>query len=132
MLIKPDAVRAGATGPVIGRIEADGFAIRGMRMLRLTPGQARGFYREHEGKSFFDGLIDFMTGGPIVALWLAREDAVAGLRRLIGVTDSREADPGTIRAEFGTDNLANAVHASDSPDSARRETAYHFSTLDTI
>jgi len=132
MLIKPDAVGKRAVGRIIARIEAEGFAVCGLRMAELTQAQAEAFYREHEGKPFFPRLVRFMTSGPIVALSLRRDDAVNALRALIGSTDSRKAEPGTIRAEFGTDNEANAVHASDSVTSAARETAFFFSRLDTI
>ena len=132
MFIKPDAVRKKAVGKIIAKVEDAGFAIRAMRMVHLTPEQAREFYREHAEKGFFADLIAFVTGGPVVALLLERENAVETLRELIGSTDSRKAAPGTIRAEFGTDNQQNAVHASDSPASAQREMAFFFSHLDTV
>ncbi len=132
MLIKPDAVKRRAVGPIIARIEAEGFIIEGLRMLCLTREQAGAFYEEHRERSFFPDLVEFMTSGAIVALSLRRDDAVNVLRALIGSTDSRKAQKGTIRAEFGTDNQMNAVHASDSPSSAARETAFFFSALDTI
>lgn len=130
MMIKPDAMRAGATGAIIARVQEAGFGLRGLRMVRLTPQQAKKFYREHADRSFFGELVDFMTSGPIVALLLEHENAVKQLRELVGATDSRKAAPGTIRAEFGTDNQQNAVHASDSPESAAREAAFFFSEMD--
>jgi len=132
MLIKPDAVRDRAVGRIIARVEAEGFALRGLRMVRLLPDQAEAFYHEHAGKPFYPGLVAFMASGPTVALLLEREDAVSRLRAIIGATDSRLAAPGTIRAEFGTDNHVNAVHASDSVTSAKRETAFFFGEPDTI
>ena len=131
MLIKPDAVEARAIGKIVARVEQAGFAISAMRMVRLSKPHAAGFYREHREKPFFNDLLSFMTRGPIVALRLCRVDAVTTLRTLVGATDARKAEPGTIRAEFGTDNQENAVHASDSPTSAARETAFFFSQLDT-
>ena len=131
MLIKPDATAAGATGKIITCVQSRGFVIRAMRMLWLKESQARAFYREHAEKPFYGKLVEFMTGGPITALCLQRNDAVTTLRALVGATDSREAEAGTIRAEFGTDTQANAVHASDSAESAERETSFFFSHFDT-
>jgi nucleoside-diphosphate kinase len=132
MLIKPDAVQKRAVGRIIAWVEEEGFAIEGVRMLGLTREQAEQFYAEHRERPFFTSLVAFMTSGPIVALLLRRDDAVRVLRLLIGSTDSRKADEGTIRAAFGIDNQMNAVHASDSPASAARETAFFFSALDRI
>jgi len=130
MMIKPDAMRAGAAGAIIARVQEAGFGLRGLRMVRLTPQQAKKFYREHTERSFFTELVDFMTSGPIIALLLEHENAVKRMRELVGATDSRKAESGTIRADFGTDNQQNAVHASDSPESAAREAAFFFSETD--
>ena len=132
MLIKPDAVAKKAAGKIIARVEEAGFTLCGLSMVHLTGDQARSFYREHKERSFYGELVDFMTSGPIVALRLRREDAIVELRKLVGATDSRKADAGTIRAEFGTDNQQNAVHASDSPASAARETSFFFSNINTF
>ena len=132
MLIKPDAVSKQAAGKIIARVEEAGFIICGLQMLQLTTNQARAFYQEHAERPFFDGLVAFMTSGPIIALRLSREDGIKTLRALVGATDSRKAEPDTIRGQFGTDNQQNAVHASDSPSSAARETAFFFSTIHTF
>ena len=131
MLIKPDAVQKNAVGNITAMVEDAGFEVRGMRMVRLTKAQAQAFYAEHESRGFFGELVEFMTSGRIVALCLVKENAIKDLRQLVGKTDSREADAGTIRATYGTDNQKNAVHASDSPESAVREIAFYFSRLDT-
>lgn len=130
MMIKPDAMRANSAGQILARVQENGFSLSAMRMVRLTQEQARLFYREHEARPFYGDLVSFMTSGPIVALLLKRDNAVRALRELVGATDSRKADPGTIRADFGTDNQENAVHASDSPESASREGGFFFSELD--
>lgn len=126
MLIKPDGVSGGHIGEIISRIEKEGFTIRGMRLLRLTRAEAEAFYAIHSEQPFFDELVAYMTGGPIVALALEREDAVARLRGVIGATDPKEAAPGTIRALFGTDIGTNTVHGSDSPENGLRETLFFF------
>ncbi len=128
LMIKPDAVARGCVGQIIARLEAEGFRLAQMRLARLDRAQAESFYGVHRGKAFFADLVQFVVSGPVVPMVLEREDAVAGLRRLIGPTDSREAAPGTIRGDFGTDQQRNAVHASDSPASARAEIAFFFGT----
>jgi nucleoside-diphosphate kinase len=130
MLIKPDAMRARNAGNIIAKVQDGGFGLVGLRMLRLTAPQAREFYLEHEARPFYGDLVAFMTSGPIIAMILEREDAIKGLRGLVGATDSHQAEPGTIRGTFGTDNQLNAVHASDSPESAARETAFYFNRFD--
>ncbi|MFO7768580.1 MAG: nucleoside-diphosphate kinase [bacterium] len=126
MLIKPDGVSGGHIGEITARIEEEGFAIRGLRMLRLSRTEAEAFYAIHAERPFFGELVDYMTGGPIVALALEREDAVGYLREVIGATDPAEAAPGTIRALFGTDVGVNTVHGSDSPENGVRETLFFF------
>jgi nucleoside-diphosphate kinase len=130
MMIKPDALRAGAAGKIIARVEDAGFTLRAMQMVRLTKEQAGAFYREHAERPFYGELVAFMSSGPIIALLLEKAQAVADLRTLVGATDSREAESGTIRRDFGTNNQQNAVHASDSPESAQREAAFFFSERD--
>lgn len=125
-IIKPDAAEKNLIGQVIYRFELAGFKIRAMRMERLTREKAQGFYEVHEGKPFFDELVDFMASGPCVPMVLEKENAVDDLRILIGVTDSRKAACGTIRHNFGTNIQRNAVHASDSPENARFEINYFF------
>jgi len=126
MIVKPDAVKASKTGEVLKRIEVAGFTIREMRMVRLTEAEARRFYEIHREKPFFQPLVEFMISGACVPVLLERENAIAGLREFIGKTNPKEATPGTIRSDFGTNVQYNAVHASDGPDTAKREKAFFF------
>jgi nucleoside-diphosphate kinase len=126
-IIKPDAVGKNHIGEICARFEKAGLQIVGMKMLHLTRAKAEGFYAEHQGKPFFEGLVDFMTSGPVVVQVLAGVNAIAHNRELMGATDPAKAAPGTIRADFATEVSANAVHGSDSPTSAAREIAYFFS-----
>jgi nucleoside-diphosphate kinase len=125
-MIKPDAVRARKMGLILATVEKAGFEIVEMRMVRLTADQARGFYAVHEGKPFLEELVAFMSSGPAVPCRLRRDNAVAGLRELIGATDPKEAAAGTIRALYAESKGMNAVHASDSPENAATELAYMF------
>ncbi len=129
-LIKPDAVSAGHAGEILSTLEQAGFRIRGMRMAQLTKAQAEGFYAVHRGKAFVEGLVEFMTEGPVIALALEREDAIAKLREVMGATDPAKAAAGTIRQCFGTSIQHNAIHGSDAPDTARFELAYFFRAVD--
>jgi len=131
-IIKPDAVAKQAAGPILGRIEEEGFKIAGMRKLHLSLKQAEGFYAVHRERPFFKDLTAFMSSGPVVVLALERADAIAHWRKVIGNTDSTKAEKGTIRNLFGTDIERNAVHGSDAPETARTEIAYFFSALDLV
>lgn len=126
-LIKPDATARGLVGKIVARYESEGFEIRGMKRLRLTKAEAEAFYAVHRERPFYDSLTDFMSSGPIVALVLEREDAVAGLRAVMGATDPAEADEGTIRAQFAESIERNSVHGSDAPQTAAEEVAFFFS-----
>lgn len=126
MLIKPDGVAGGHIGAITDRIEQEGFALRGMRMLHLSRKQAEAFYAIHRERPFFEELVAYMTGGPIVAMALERENAVAHLREVIGVTDPADATEGTIRALYGKDVGTNTVHGSDSPENGVRECLFFF------
>ena len=126
LIIKPDAVSRNAVGAILKRVEDREFKIRHLKMTRLTRGDATRFYAVHLGRPFFDGLIDFMTSGPVVPLALERDNAVSFLREVVGVTDSTKAAEGTIRRDFGSDVQRNAVHASDSPETAANEIAFFF------
>jgi len=126
MIVKPDATERGVIGEILSRVEAEGFAIREMRLVRLTRQQAEAFYAVHRERPFYSDLVRFMTSGPAVPVALEREEAVSHLRTFIGVTDSTRAEPGTIRRDFGTDVQRNAVHASDSAENARRELDFFF------
>ena len=126
MIVKPDAVSRNAIGAILKRVEDVGYKIRHLKMTRLSRKKATRFYAVHSGRPFFDGLIDFMTSGPVVPLALERENAVSFLREVVGVTDSTKAADGTIRRDFGTDIQRNAVHASDSPETAAEEITFFF------
>lgn len=126
LIVKPDAVASGAIGAILSRLEAEGFAIRQLQMVHLTRQRAEEFYAVHRERPFYGGLVEFMTSGPVVPVVLERQQAVPRLREFIGSTDSTQAAPGTIRRDFGTDVRRNAVHASDSPESASREMAFFF------
>lgn len=129
-IIKPDAVSTGHAGDILAMMERAGFRILALRMLRLSRGQAEGFYAVHRGKFFFEGLIKFMTEGRVIVMALERENAIAGLRELMGPTDPAKATQGTIRKHFGTNIERNAVHGSDGPETAEAELRYFFSTAD--
>lgn len=125
-IIKPDAVAKNVIGEIYSRFENNGLSIAGAKMLRLSAEKAEGFYAEHKGKPFFTALIEFMTSGPITVQVLEGENAVAKNRELMGSTNPQEAAAGTIRADFAESIDANAVHGSDSPESAEREIGYFF------
>lgn len=125
-IIKPDAVGKNHIGEINARFEKAGLTIVACRMLRLSEEVAGGFYAEHRERPFFPALIEFMTSGPVVVQVLEGENAIAANRELMGATNPQEADAGTIRADFASSIDANAVHGSDSPESAAREIAYFF------
>jgi len=131
-LIKPDGVSRGLIGEVIKRFEAAGLKIRAMKMLRLSMEQARAFYAVHKERPFYDSLTAFMSSGPIVAMILEGEGAIDLNRKLMGATDYRQAEPGTIRADFARDIEANIVHGSDSPETAATEMAFFFNALELV
>jgi nucleoside-diphosphate kinase len=125
-MIKPDAVEKGVTGRVIARFEEAGFKILAMKMIRFSKTWAEDFYEEHRGRDYFEGLTEFMTTAPSVVMVLEREDGIGRYRELMGATNSPEAAAGTVRREFGTDGRRNAVHGSDSPETAAREISFFF------
>jgi len=130
-ILKPD-VATKHEDEIIHDIEKNGFTIYSRKRIRLTREQAQDFYAEHNGKPFFDGLVDFMTSGPIVVLALGKKDAVTAWRQLLGPTDSAKAraeSKESIRARFGTDNRRNACHGSDSSKSAEREIRFFFANI---
>ncbi len=129
-IVKPDAVAGGKTGRIIAHLEQEGFVVRGVRLLRLTPAQAAAFYAVHRGRPFYDGLVAFMTSGPCLPMALERADAVATLRTVIGATDPADAAPGTIRKLYAESKGRNAIHASDSDENAAREVAFFFPECD--
>lgn len=125
-IIKPDAVERNLVGEVIKRIESEGFRIVHMKMLRLTKNQAEGFYQVHRDKPFFDSLTTFMSSGPCVVMVLEAENAIERWRKVMGATDYRKAEEGTLRRLFATDIEKNIVHGSDSRESASFEINYFF------
>ena len=129
-IIKPDAVGRHCVGAIIQRYEQAGLIPLGMKLMRLTKAQAEGFYYVHKQRPFFDSLCSFMSSGPIVVLALAGENAIQRHRDLMGATDPSKAAEGTIRKAFGTHIEHNAVHGSDSPESAQYELGYFFSALE--
>jgi nucleoside-diphosphate kinase len=129
-IIKPDAVWKDAIGDIIRRYEAAGLAPIAMKMVRLTKKAAESFYAVHRQRAFFESLTTFMASGPIVVLVLSGDDAIKRHRELMGATDPAKADPGTIRATYGTNIEHNAVHGSDSAETARFEIGFFFSELE--
>jgi len=126
VLIKPDAVRRGLVGDILGRFERKGLTIDAMALRGMDEATADEHYAEHVDKAFYPTLKEFMTGGPLVALVLSGDQAVEVVRGLVGATDGRRAAPGTIRGDLSLSNRENLVHASDSTDSAKREIALWF------
>ena len=125
-IIKPDAVAKNVIGEIESRFEKAGLRIVAMKMLHLSREKAEGFYAEHKERPFFKDLVDFMTSGPVVVQVLEGENAVLANRDLMGATNPQEAAAGTIRADFAQSIDANAVHGSDSTESAAREVGYFF------
>ena len=125
-IIKPDAVRKNVIGQILARFEAAGLCIVAARMMHLSRAEAEGFYAVHRGRPFFNDLVQFMTSGPVLVQVLEGENAIARNRELMGATDPKKAAKGTIRADFAASIDANAVHGSDSPETAKTEIAYFF------
>ena len=130
--IKPDAVAAGQAGEILAMIQKAGFKILGMRLTRLTEAQARGFYAVHAQRPFFEGLVKFMTEGPIIVMALERENAIAGLREVMGATNPTNAAEGTIRKRFAANIERNCIHGSDAPETAETELRFFFSSADLL
>jgi nucleoside-diphosphate kinase len=125
-IIKPDAVQTGNTGKILALLEGAGFVIRAARLVKLTPAKAEAFYAVHRERPFYRSLVAFMSSGPALALALERDDAVARLRAVIGATDPAEAAPGTVRRLYAESKERNAIHASDSAETAAHEVAFFF------
>ena len=126
-MIKPEAVEDGNTGAILNRMEEAGFRISALKKVHLTAERAGLFYEVHKERPFYGELVEYMSGGPIIAAILEKENAVADFRTLIGSTNPEEADEGTIRKEFATSLAMNAVHGSDSDENANIEANFHFS-----
>lgn len=129
-MIKPDAVEANNIGPILAKINQGGFRVVAMKYLRLSPEQAGQFYAVHKERPFYGELVTYMSSGPIVAAVLAKDNAVADYRKLIGATDPSKAEEGTIRKLFAKSIAANAVHGSDSDENANIEADFFFSKLE--
>jgi nucleoside-diphosphate kinase len=129
ILVKPDAFERGLTGEMIARFERKGLKIVAMRHMTVERALAEEHYAEHRGKPFYGDLVEFITGGPLVAMVLEGYEAVTAARQVIGATNPLEAAPGSIRGDFGLEVQTNLVHGADSPESAKRETALFFPGL---
>lgn len=131
-IIKPDGVSRKLVGSVLKRLEQEGINIAAIKMIRMTKDQAKGFYKVHEGKPFFESVTTFMSSGPCVVMILEGEGVIRRYRELMGATNYKEAEEGTIRQEFATDIERNVVHGSDSEDTARFEIGYFFSAMEVM
>ncbi len=121
LMVKPDGVQRGLVGEVIKRLEDRGLRLTAMKMMTIEQERAEEHYAEHEGKDFYQPLLEYITSGPVVAMAVAGKDAISMVRKMVGATDPHEANPGTIRGDFGIEIGRNIVHAADSPESAERE-----------
>jgi nucleoside-diphosphate kinase len=126
VLVKPDGVQRGLIGEILGRFERKGLKVVGLRLLTVPREMAERHYAVHAGKHFYDGLVEFITSGPVAAIALEGPDAIATVRRLVGRTMPNEAEPGTIRGDLGISGLRNLIHASDAPETAESELALWF------
>ena len=131
-IIKPDSVRKGNFGKIISRLESEGFSILGIKKIGLSQRQAEAFYGVHRERPFFKDLVKYMTSGPVYVAAMQRDNAVAHLRQVMGATDPKKADKGTIRAEFGESIEQNAIHGSDSDDNARIEIGFFFAESELV
>jgi nucleoside-diphosphate kinase len=131
-IIKPDAVKKGVIGKIIDRFESNGLRIAAMKKLQLSRSDAEQFYAVHKERPFFNDLVEFMISGPVVVMVLEGEDAVAKNRKLMGATNPKEAEPGTIRADFADSIDANAVHGSDSLENAEIEINFFFAKREIV
>ena len=127
-IIKPDAVKAGNAGKILAHLEAAGFRVAALKMVKLSKSQAEGFYAVHRERPFFNSLVTFMTEGPVIVMALEREDAVKKLREAMGATNPANADAGTIRKLYAESIERNSLHGSDAPETAAEELKYFFTT----
>jgi len=127
VILKPDAVERGFIGQITARFEARGFTIKGLKLVRVDPETAEKHYAVHKGKPFYESLIDFITSGPVVLMVLEGEQAISMVRKMMGATFCTDAEPGTIRGDFGLGQTRNLIHGSDSPETAQKEIALFFS-----
>ncbi len=132
IIVKPDGVQRGLIGKIISRFEDRGLQIIGMKMMHISQALAKDHYAVHKGKPFYDGLIRFMTGGPVVVLALQGNNAIDVSRKMMGATFGFKAEPGTIRGDFGLSSSCNLIHGSDSPEAAAAELARFFSRTELV
>ena len=126
VLLKPDAVQRGLVGKVVARFEARGLKLVGLKMLRVSRSLAETYYAEHKGKAFFEPLMQYVGSGPVVAMVLEGDNAVPVVRKMMGKTNSAEAEPGTIRGDYALTIGRNVIHGSDSPETAKKEIGLFF------
>ena len=126
VLLKPDAIQRGLAGEIISRLEGRGLRIAGLKLMQIDVATARKHYAEHEGKAFYQGLIDYITSGPVVAAVLEGTRAIEVVRKTMGKTNPADAEPGTIRGDLGLEMGRNLIHGSDGPEAATREIALFF------
>lgn len=131
-IIKPDAFSSGKAGKIIAHLEADGFKVRAARVMHLSEAQAREFYAVHKERPFYKSLVSFMTSGTCMPMVLEKPEAVAALRKVIGATDPKEAEAGTVRKLYAESKERNAIHASDSDENAEREAKFFFAEADIL
>ena len=131
-IIKPDGVARKLIGTVISRLEKEGIKIVAMKLLKMTKEQAKGFYKVHEGKPFYESVTDFMSSGPCIVMVLEGEGVIMKYRKIMGATNYKDAETGTIRRDFATDIEKNVVHGSDSKENAAFEIGYFFSSLEVV
>ena len=131
-IIKPDAVGRGLIGKILARLEEQGFRVRALRMVQLSKQTAQAFYHVHAERPFYESLTTYMSSGPVVPMLLEREDAVQRLRDLMGATNPQQADPGTIRRDYGENIERNAIHGSDAVTTAAVEIAFFFHYLERV
>ncbi len=130
VIIKPDAVSRGYNGKILSLLEENGLRLGGLKMLQIDKQQAQDFYQVHRKMPFYDSLTSYMSSGPVIVAVLEGKDAIAKTRKLLGATDPKEAEPGTIRALYGQNREQNAIHGSDSPESAAFEIPFMFNKLE--
>ncbi len=130
LMVKPDGVQRGLVGDVVSRMENRGLRIVAMKMIHLDRNTAEEHYAEHAGKDFYEPLLEYITSGPVVAMAVEGDSAISLIRKMVGETDPQDANPGTIRGDFGIDVGRNIVHAADSPESAERELDIFFDQSD--
>ena len=132
VLVKPDGVQRGLVGTILGRFEATGMKLVGMKLMQISEELAERHYAEHKGKPFYEGLVNYITSAPVIALCLEVPDAIAITRKLMGETKPNEASPGTIRGDFGVEISRNLVHGSANADDAEREVGLFFTDEELI